>query len=96
MALQRWALSIGRACAPAEWQHAVAAASLLRLDGRPEQDDHGRCLQEWYLSWVQELIAGIAGAEVDKLAETHGMDWIDKVLLPTCSVPALSDGPHSS
>jgi Protein of unknown function (DUF3759) len=31
------------------------------------------------LPYSQELVAGIAGAEVDKLAETHGMDWIDKV-----------------
>lgn len=25
------------------------------------------------------MVGGIAGAKVDKLAETHGMNWIDKV-----------------
>lgn len=29
-------------------------------------------------SFAKEVIAGLAGAEVDKLAETKGEDWIDK------------------
>lgn len=27
---------------------------------------------------MKEMLAGIAGAEVDKLVETKGMDWVDK------------------
>ena len=30
--------------------------------------------------FAKEAVAGIAGAEVDKLFETHGLDWIDKVI----------------
>ena len=29
-------------------------------------------------AFAKELLAGIAGAEVDKLAETKGMDFVDK------------------
>jgi len=28
--------------------------------------------------FAKELLVGIAGAEVDKLAETKGMDWVDR------------------
>jgi len=28
-------------------------------------------------SKAREIIAAIAGAEVDKLVETHGLDWVD-------------------
>ena len=28
--------------------------------------------------FAKELLAGFAGAEVDKLAETKGMDWVDR------------------
>lgn len=30
--------------------------------------------------FAKEAVAGLAGAEVDKLFETHGLDWIDKVI----------------
>lgn len=29
-------------------------------------------------AFAKELLAGIAGAEVDKLAETKGADWVDR------------------
>ncbi|KAJ5512275.1 hypothetical protein N7463_001827 [Penicillium fimorum] len=29
-------------------------------------------------AFAKELIAGIVGGEVDKLAETKGMDWVDR------------------
>jgi hypothetical protein len=29
-------------------------------------------------AFAKELLAGFAGAEVDKLAETKGLDWIDR------------------
>ena len=28
--------------------------------------------------FAKELLVGIAGAEIDKLAETKGMDWVDR------------------
>jgi hypothetical protein len=28
--------------------------------------------------FAKELLVGFAGAEVDKLAETKGMDWVDR------------------
>lgn len=31
---------------------------------------------------VQDMVAGLAGGEVDKLAETQCMNWHDKVRLP--------------
>lgn len=29
-------------------------------------------------AFAKELIAGFVGGEVDKLAETKGMDWVDR------------------
>eukprot|EP00246_Nothoceros_aenigmaticus_P005954 TRINITY_DN18536_c0_g1_i1.p1 TRINITY_DN18536_c0_g1~~TRINITY_DN18536_c0_g1_i1.p1 ORF type:complete len:126 (+),score=30.97 TRINITY_DN18536_c0_g1_i1:87-464(+) len=29
-------------------------------------------------AFAKELLAGIAGAEIDKLAETKGLDWVDR------------------
>lgn len=46
------------------------------------------CITEHGALVAQELIAGIAAAEVDKLAETHGMDWLDKACNRLRPLPA--------
>lgn len=45
----------------------LSYANLLSLIGKPVSH-----------AFAKELIAGFVGGEVDKLAETKGMDWVDR------------------
>jgi hypothetical protein len=61
-----------------DWKHEVVAggAAFAAMHEFEKYEEHqGKQVNHGF---AKELIAGIAGAEVDKLAETHGMDWIDK------------------
>jgi hypothetical protein len=62
----------------AEWSHELVgggAAFFAMHEYEKKQREEGHQVNH---AFAKEMLAGIAGAEVDRLAETKGMDFVDK------------------
>jgi hypothetical protein len=54
----------------------AAAFEAMRLYNKKKQDEGANPENDHHLA--KELLAGLAGASVDRLVESKGMDWFDR------------------
>ncbi|OGE56924.1 hypothetical protein PENARI_c002G06315 [Penicillium arizonense] len=61
-----------------KFSHEFAAGAASFAAMKAYEDHQKKSGQEVNHAFAKELLVGFVGGEIDKLAETKGMDWVDR------------------